>query len=181
LISIAACWYLLKQTLVRARDEARRRHGEHEDDGGHAQGGRGQDGERTGGGRHALAAPEPEPDRVDVPEHGGDPGRDGRQQPRREQLRHEHGDRALDAVEDHRDGGRAGAGRAQDVGRTDVAAAGTAQVHAPLPRQEEGERDRSHDVRQHDGEELVHDCEPSARGPAGANRRRETPSGSRTV
>ena len=94
-----------------------------------------------------FAAAEPEPDRIDVPEHRGNARNGGPGRARIDLPRHQHARDALADVERHGADADFLGGRAQQIGRAHVAAAGLAQIDPAMAAgQEVRERDRSEQI-----------------------------------
>ena len=128
--------YCVSQT-VSDEDRQRRRHGQ-----------RRQHREHAARGRHALAAAEPQPDRIDVADDRREPGRGRRRGVAAEPLGEQHARRALRDVE-HRDehAGRHARTRAARWRRRGCRCRRAADRRAPPPREQQRERHRADEIR----------------------------------
>ncbi len=98
----------------------------------------------------ALAALEAEPDREDMADEGADAG--GERRDRSEPGGEQHGDRALQSVEEEGRGRELPVAGAQDVGRADIAGADGADVtEAGAARQHQAEGDRTQQIAEGEG------------------------------
>ena len=140
-----------------------------------------QDGEDSASGRHAFAATEPKPRRIDMTDDGGQTSECRRGWVVAETLRQQNADGTLRDVERGDEHAGSDAGGAKDVGGAKVAAAGPSQVRSPRPREEQRKWNRPDGVggKEDGGHAAIVRAEPQARRTMPDTRRCRWPLGVR--